>query len=43
MQPRSLGIIGHGDFGRFLETLARRFLPDLAVRVHARKAVPDGA
>ncbi len=43
MQPRSLGIIGHGDFGRFLETLARRFLPGLAVRVHARKAAPDGA
>jgi prephenate dehydrogenase len=43
MQPRSIGIIGHGDFGRFLETLARRFLPDVAVRVHARKATPDGA
>jgi prephenate dehydrogenase len=43
MQPRSLGIIGHGDFGRFLETLARRFLPGLAVRIHARKAAPDGA
>ena len=41
--PRTLGIIGHGDFGRFLETLARRFLPDMAVRVHARKIVPDGA
>jgi prephenate dehydrogenase len=43
MQPRSLGIIGHGDFGRFLETLARRFLPDMAVRIYARKAAPDGA
>ena len=42
MPPRSLGIIGHGDFGRFLETLARRFLPGVAVRVHARKAAPDG-
>jgi len=40
--PRSLGIIGHGDFGRFLEMLARRFVPDLTVRVHARKAAPDG-
>jgi prephenate dehydrogenase len=39
--PRSLGIIGHGDFGRFLETLARRFAPELAVRVYARKAAPD--
>jgi len=39
---KTLGIIGHGDFGRFLEALARRFLPDVAVRVHARKATPDG-
>jgi prephenate dehydrogenase len=42
MQPQSIGIIGHGDFGRFLETLARRFVPDAAVRVHARKNAPDG-
>lgn len=41
--PRSLGIVGHGDFGRFLEMLARRFVPGLAVRVHARKETPDGA
>ena len=41
--PRSLGIIGHGDFGRFLEMLARRFAPGVAVRVYARKAEPDGA
>ena len=40
--PRSLGIVGHGDFGRFLETLAGRFAPDLAVRIYARKAEPDG-
>jgi prephenate dehydrogenase len=40
--PRSLGIIGHGDFGRFLEMLARRFAPGVAVRVYARKATPDG-
>ena len=39
---QSLGIIGHGDFGRFLETLAKRYLPGVAVRVHARKATPDG-
>jgi prephenate dehydrogenase len=43
MQPRSIGIVGHGDFGRFLETLARRFLPNTALRIHARKAAPDGA
>jgi len=40
---QSLGIIGHGDFGRFLETLAKRYLPGIAVRVYARKAAPDGA
>jgi prephenate dehydrogenase len=41
--PRSLGIVGHGDFGRFLEMLARRFAPDLPVLVFARKATPDGS
>lgn len=40
--PRSLGIVGHGDFGRFLEMLAHRFAPGLGVRVYARKATPDG-
>ena len=40
--PSSLGIIGHGDFGRFLEMLAHRYAPDLNVRVHARKQTPDG-
>ena len=39
---QSLGIIGHGDFGRFLETLAKRFLPGVAIRIYARKAAPDG-
>jgi prephenate dehydrogenase len=41
--PRSIGIVGHGDFGRFLEMLARRFAPDASVRVFARKQAPDGA
>lgn len=41
--PRSVGIVGHGDFGRFLETLARRFAPELCVRVFARRQAPDGA
>ena len=41
--PRSLGIVGHGDFGRFLEMLARRFAPGLPVLVFARKAAPDGS
>jgi prephenate dehydrogenase len=42
MQPRTLGIIGHGAFGAFLESLARRFAPDLSVRVFARRQAPDG-
>jgi prephenate dehydrogenase len=41
--PRSLGLIGHGAFGAFLESLARRFAPGLELRVFARKAAPDGA
>ncbi len=41
--PQSIGIIGHGDFGRFLETLTKRFLPGAAVRIHARRMPPDGA
>jgi len=40
--PRSLGIVGHGDFGRFLEMLARRCAPGLNVRIYARKEAPDG-
>jgi prephenate dehydrogenase len=39
--PRTLGLIGHGAFGAFLESLARRFAPGLQVRVFARKATPD--
>ena len=40
--PRTLGLVGHGAFGAFLESLARRFAPGLEVRVYARKATPDG-
>src|SRR4051812_41413622 len=43
MQPRSIGIVGHGAFGAFLESLARRFAPDLSLRVFARRQTPDGA
>ncbi len=41
--PKSVGIVGHGAFGAFLESLARRFAPSLDVRVFARRATPDGA
>jgi prephenate dehydrogenase len=43
MTPRSLGIIGYGDFGRFVETLAREHLPGMEIRIHARKEAPDGS
>jgi len=39
--PRTLGLVGHGAFGAFLESLARRFVPGLQVRVFARRATPD--
>ena len=42
MQPRTLGIVGHGAFGAFLESLARRFAPGLECRVFARRQAPDG-
>jgi prephenate dehydrogenase len=41
--PRTIGIVGHGDFGRFLEALAQRFLPGARLRIFARKSPPDGA
>jgi len=43
MTVRSVGIIGHGDFGRFLEELARTYVPDREVRIFSRRAEPDGA
>lgn len=42
MSP-SVGIIGHGAFGAFLEVLARRFLPESHVRVSSSRHAPDGA
>lgn len=41
MRPASIGIIGHGDFGRFLETLAQRFVPEATIRIYARRQEPD--
>jgi prephenate dehydrogenase len=39
----SVGIVGHGHFGQFLETLAERFFPDVTRKVYSRRHVPDGA
>lgn len=38
----SIGIIGHGAFGAFLEKLAKRFLPDARIRIHSQDRTPDG-
>lgn len=43
MTIRSIGIVGHGSFGAFLEMLAKKHLPDVEVRVFSNRSVPDGA
>lgn len=42
MQITSVGILGHGHFGQFVVTLAKRFLPGIEVRVYSRRSEPDG-
>ncbi len=42
MRPRSIGVIGYGQFGRFLEELAHTYLPGVGVRVFSRRAALDG-
>ncbi len=39
---RSIGIVGYGDFGQFLEVLARKFAPLLEIRISSRRHEPDG-
>lgn len=41
MEVKTLGIVGYGHFGKFVETLARRFLPHVEVRVYSRRSEPD--
>lgn len=40
--PRSVGIIGYGHFGQFIETLVQRFIPSVSVRVYSRRMEQDG-
>lgn len=40
--PRTVGIIGHGDFGKFLHQLSSELLPESEVRVFSRRQEPDG-
>lgn len=42
MIVNSIGIVGYGHFGQFVEALVRRFLPDVDVRVFSRRAEIDG-
>ncbi len=39
--PSTIGIIGYGNFGAFLETLAHRFVPDARVRVYSARTAAD--
>lgn len=42
MEINSVGIVGYGHFGKFVETLVRRFLPHVEVRVYSRRSKPNG-
>ena len=37
----SIGIIGHGSFGAFLEVLIKRFVPDAQIKIHSSRFAPD--
>lgn len=39
---RSVGIVGYGAFGKLTETLLKRFVPELQVRIFSSKQAPDG-
>ena len=43
MNPRSIGIVGYGNFGSFVHALIQRFAPQIEVRVYSRNKAPDGA
>ena len=38
----TVGIVGYGSFGAFLETLAKRFVPDVEIRIYSSRFEPDG-
>ncbi len=43
IMPRKIGIIGYGEFGRFVETLVHQLAPDASVLIASRSHAPDGA
>ncbi|GAB5467090.1 MAG: prephenate dehydrogenase/arogenate dehydrogenase family protein [Rhodospirillales bacterium] len=38
----SLGLVGYGAFGAFLQALAQRFLPESRLKIHSGSREPDG-
>lgn len=42
MQINSIGIIGYGAFGEFLELLIKRFAPNVQVKIHSSRFASDG-
>lgn len=43
MSIRSVGIIGHGSFGQFVEELVAQHLPEAEVRICSLHETPDGS
>ncbi len=41
MMIETVGIVGHGHFGQFLETLTARFFPHITCKVYSRRSEPD--
>ncbi len=41
--PRTVGIVGYGSFGGFLEKLIRRFAPAVSIKINSSRFKPDGA
>lgn len=41
MQSRTIGIVGHGHFGRFTALLIGRFFPDITIKIFSRRETPD--
>jgi prephenate dehydrogenase len=37
----TVGIIGHGHFGKFVYELGQRFFPEVQFRLHSRRSEPD--
>jgi len=37
----TVGIVGYGNFGKFVHELGQRFFPDITFRVHSRRATID--